>query len=221
MCGRYLLARDARSLAAEFELAAFPELAPRYNIAPSQPVPAVRAGEQGREATLLKWGLVPFWADAPAIGNRLINARAESVADKPAFRAAFKRRRCLVPADGYYEWQTTGSRKQPYCIRAANHGVLALAGLWEHWQRDGDVLETVCLLTRPAVGALRTIHDRMPVVLSRDTYATWLDPTSPRGALDACLVAAVERDLETYAVSTHVNTPRHDGPECCAPLAPA
>jgi putative SOS response-associated peptidase YedK len=221
MCGRYLLARDARSLAAEFGLAAFPELAPRYNIAPSQTVPAVRAGEQGREASLFKWGLVPFWADSPAIGNRLINARAESVASKPAFRAAFKRRRCLVPADGYYEWQTTGARKQPYCIRAAAHGVLAFAGLWEHWERDGSVLETVCLLTGPAVGALRTVHDRMPVMLSQHTYAIWLDPESSPGALDACLVAAAEPGLEIYAVSTYVNTPRHDGPECCAPLVRA
>lgn len=219
MCGRYMLARDAQSLAEEFGIAAPAHLAPRYNIAPTQPTLIVREEEKRRVATLVRWGLVPFWADDLAIGQRMINARAETVADKPAFRAAFRRRRCLVPADGYYEWQTRSGRKQPYWISATDARCFALAGLWEHWQRDGNELQTMSLLTCAANQRLREIHDRMPVIIARRHYATWLAAASPLAALQALLKPAADETVVMRAVSTRVNSARNDGPDCIEPLA--
>ena len=219
MCGRYMLARDAQSLAEEFGIEAPERLAPRYNIAPTQPALIVREVDKRRVATLVRWGLVPFWADDIAIGNRMINARAETVAEKPAFRAAFRRRRCLVPADGYYEWQTRDGRKQPYLIKPADGGCFALAGLWEHWQRDGNELETMSLLTCAANQALSAIHDRMPVVIARADYGTWLAVDTPAKQLQTLLRPAGDETLVPRAVSTRVNSPRYDDAECIAPLA--
>jgi len=220
MCGRYMLARDAQSLADEFGITAPERLAPRYNIAPTQPALIVREVDRRRVATLVRWGLVPFWADDIAIGNRMINARAETVAEKPAFRAAFRRRRCLVPADGYYEWQTRDGRKQPYLIAPADGGCFALAGLWELWQRDGNELETMSLLTCGANQTLSAIHDRMPVVIARADYATWLAVDTPAKQLQALLQPAADDAFVPRAVSTRVNSPRHDDAECIAPLMP-
>ena len=219
MCGRYMLARDAQSLAAEFGIAAPEQLAPRYNIAPTQPTLIVREEEKRRVAMLVRWGLVPFWADDIAIGQRMINARAETVADKPAFRAAFRRRRCLVPADGYYEWQTRNGRKQPYWISATDSHCFGLAGLWESWQRDGNELQTMSLMTCAANQRLSEIHDRMPVIIERQHYTTWLASETPLVALQALLRPAANETVVMRAVSTRVNSARNDGPACIEPLA--
>lgn len=184
MCSRYSLSTPAETLAEHFRLERIPPLTPRHNIAPSQQVPIVRLPltesrpqMSGREMTLVRWGLIPAWAKDPAIGNRMINARAETVAEKPAFREAFARRRCLVPADGYYEWQRVGRGKQPCCIRMRDGRPFAFAGLWEQWTRpDGKVVETCAILTTEPNETLRPIHDRMPVILDPDNYDLWLDP---------------------------------------------
>ncbi|MCC6708376.1 MAG: SOS response-associated peptidase [Gammaproteobacteria bacterium] len=219
MCGRYMLARDAQSLAEEFGVSAPDRLAPRYNISPTQPALIVREVDRKRVAALVRWGLVPFWADDISIGQRMINARSETVADKPAFRAAFRRRRCLVPADGYYEWQSRDGRKQPYLIAPADGGCFALAGLWEHWQRDGNELETMSLMTCAANAALGVIHDRMPVVIARADYGRWLSGDTPAAQLQDLLKAASDDYFVARAVSTRVNSPRNDDIECIAPLA--
>lgn len=221
MCGRYMLARDAQTLAAEFDMAPPAGLTPRYNIAPSQPVLIVRQEDQRRYAALVKWGLVPFWADDLKIGNRLLNARSETVASKPAFRAAFKQRRCLVPADGYYEWQTRAGAKQPFLIAPTNQQCCAIAGVWERWERAGNVLESCALLTCAANETLRVIHDRMPVVIARSDYADWLDPQATASTLCALLRPAADDWFTTLAVSMRVNSPRHDSGACIEPLARA
>ena len=216
MCGRYMLARDAQSLAEEFGIEVPERLAPRYNIAPTQPSLIVREVDKRRVAALVRWGLVPFWADDITIGQRMVNARCETVAEKPAFRAAFRRRRCLVPADGYYEWQTLAGRKQPYLISPADGRCFALAGLWEHWQRDGNELETMSLMTCSANQALGTIHDRMPVVIAPSDYDAWLAADTPAAHLKTLLRPAGDELFVTRAVSTRVNSPRNDDVECIA-----
>jgi putative SOS response-associated peptidase YedK len=165
MCGRFLLFSEASSLASHFDLTGFPELAPRYNIAPTQPVLAVRAGSTGREAALLRWGLVAPWAkdtkQAP------INARSETAADKPTFRHALRKRRCLVPADGFYEWAALGGRKQPYCFRSWDGKPFAFAGLRERWEGPTGPVESCAILTTEANELVRPVHDRMPGMRSR------------------------------------------------------
>jgi putative SOS response-associated peptidase YedK len=170
MCGRYTLYTPTpEALADQFGLAAVPPLAPRFNIAPTQAVPAVRActDRPSRELVLLRWGLVPSWADDVSIGNRLLNARAETVASKPSFRTAFRRRRCLLPADGFYEWKAAGKKKQPYHFHLQDGQVFAFAGLWEEWQRDGEAIFSCTILTTSANDLLVRYHDRMPVILPR------------------------------------------------------
>lgn len=219
MCGRFTLHARLNLLLQQFALEAGPELAPRYNIAPTQMVPIVRCDLPGhREISLMRWGLIPAWAKDPSIGNRLINARAETVATKPAFRAAFKRRRCLVPADGYYEWQKIGKTKQPYYIRLPDGGPFALAGLWESWHEEQEGGQrTFTLITTDANDATRGIHDRMPVILSPDDYAVWLDPEFQlREPLEALLRPYDAGPMRIDPVSTRVNSPKHDDPECIA-----
>ncbi|MFW6061006.1 MAG: SOS response-associated peptidase, partial [Phycisphaeraceae bacterium] len=181
MCGRYVINSDARKLAEVFDAEVMVDLAPRYNVAPSQPVPIVRVHRDGpavRRIELVRWGLIPHWADDPAIGNRLINARAETAAEKPAFRDAFRYRRCLVPADAFYEWKPVArGRKRPYVVRRDDREPMGLAGLWEHWQdADGNELETCVILTAEARGPAAELHERMPVVLERAAWDAWLDP---------------------------------------------
>ena len=179
MCGRFTLATPAQSVAQLFPLfdLAEADLPPRYNIAPTQAVLAVRVGPEGApEPARLRWGLVPSWADDLAIGNRLINARADTAAVKPAFRSAFRRRRCLVLADGFYEWQKAGAARQPWHFGLKGAEPFAFAGLWERWDRGGPPLPTCTLLTTDANDVVPPVHDRMPAILPRESFERWLDP---------------------------------------------
>lgn len=228
MCGRFTFATAPQALVELFGLDEVPDLTPRYNIAPSQGAPVVRvvlAGEQQRrELRLLRWGLVPSWAKDPAVGNRMINARSETAASKPAFRAAFKRRRCLVLADGFYEWQARGKGrgKQPHLIRLRHGGPFAFAGLWERWREapDGEELHTCTLLTCAPNELVAPIHDRMPVILPPEAYAPWLDPELQDVAqLQQLLRPYPAGEMEAFPVSPRVNSPRVDDPDVAAPIA--
>jgi putative SOS response-associated peptidase YedK len=225
MCGRFTLTDPDQKMAVQFNLPEVPDLAPRYNIAPTQPVAAVRVASDSvvRELALLQWGLVPFWAKDPAVGERLINARVETVADKPAFRAAFRRRRCLVVADGFYEWQKVDGRKQPYYIRLRSHQPFAFAGLWEHWEGpDGSVIESCTLLTTEPNDLMSPIHNRMPVILQPKDYELWLDPhTQDPERLQPALLPYPSTAMIAYPVSRWVNSPDNDDPRCIEPLVDA
>jgi putative SOS response-associated peptidase YedK len=219
VCGRYVLASPGAVIAEYFRLAEVPDYAPRYNIAPTQMALVVRETPDGaREAAWLRWGLVPSWAKDPAIGSRMINARTEGLADKPAYRAAFRRRRCLVPADGFYEWRpVAGSRrKQPYLVRLASGAPLALAGLWERWRSTaGDAIETFTIVTTAADGALKALHDRMPVAIAPADQDEWLASPNP----SALLASRADEPLEIVPVGTRVNDVANDDPTLIAPLA--
>jgi putative SOS response-associated peptidase YedK len=219
MCGRYTLTTPGDVLAPALGLESAPTLVPRYNIAPSQQVPIVRASAGGRrELVDARWGLVPHWAKEAAIGNRLINARAETLAEKPAFRDSFRRRRCLIPADGFYEWQTLGKSKQPWLLRLAGGAPFAFAGLWSRWREpaSGEELDTCAIVTTTPNELAATVHDRMPVILPPDVFAAWLDPASPGPA--ALLVPFPAASMTAYPVSRRVNDPTHDGPDCVQPV---
>lgn len=222
MCGRFTLATPEQDLVVQFNLPEIPDLQPRYNIAPTQPVAVVRLPmpEGDRELVMLHWGLIPFWAKDPGLGARMINARAETAADKPAFRAAFRRRRCLVPADGFYEWQKQNGSKQPFHIRMQDGRPFAFAGLWEHWQgEDGSVIESCTLLTTRPNELIRPLHNRMPVILHPHNYALWLDSeVEDVGTLRRLLDPYPSSEMEAYPVSRYVNAPRNEGPDCIAPL---
>ncbi|MGG6241904.1 SOS response-associated peptidase [Nodosilinea sp. AN01ver1] len=226
MCGRFSLNQTGEDLAAAFHLKAVPPVAPRYNVAPTQPVATVVATPEQPEPHfhLLQWGLVPSWAKDAAIGSRMINARAETVAEKPSFRAAFKRRRCLILADGFYEWQRQGDGqpKQPHYIFLKDHQPFAFAGLWEHWHDpvSGGELQTCTILTTDPNELMEPIHNRMPVILPAEDYATWLDPSyyQPQ-TLQAMLRPYEAEAMERYPVSKAVNKPQHDAPDCIEPLA--
>jgi putative SOS response-associated peptidase YedK len=225
MCGRITLRTPLTVLMREFELAAPDErqrllFEPRYNIAPTQEILAVRAEQLGkRVAVPMRWGLIPAWSKEPGSGPPLINARAETVPTKPAFRTAFRSRRCLIPTDGFYEWQRLpDGKKQPYHIHRPDHGPFALAGLWERWDR-GPTIESCTIITTTANQALSALHDRMPVVLAANDYSLWLDPavTDP-AALGHLLAPAADEELVAEPVSTHVNNARHDDPRCVEPV---
>lgn len=217
MCGRFTLWTTPADMVEIFQLLRLPELSPRYNIAPTQPVAVVRQTESARELSLMRWGLIPSWAKEAAIGSRMINARAETVAAKPSFRAAFKRRRCLIPADGFYEWQKTGGRtKQPFYIGMKDEQPFAFAGLWENWtSADGSEIESCTVITTAVNDLLRELHDRMPVILNEDDYTRWLDPT-PNSAddLQSLLHPFPAERMQFYAVGTIVNSPRNDVHQC-------
>ena len=223
MCGRFTLHSRLNLLLQQFAIEAGPDLAPRYNIAPTQLAPVVRVPNVGvpRQMVALRWGLVPFWAKDLAIGNRMINARAETVASKPSFRSAFKKRRCLVPTDGYYEWKKVGKAKQPYFIRKADETPFAMAGLWESWHTGKeDAVETFTIITTEANEATTAIHDRMPVIVSPDDYEMWLDPEfEGQEPLQALLRPYESGDMALDPVSTHVNSPRNEDAECIRTLA--
>jgi putative SOS response-associated peptidase YedK len=221
MCGRYASTRGRQELIDFFGIDddEGDELEPDFNVAPTKPVPVVLTREV-RELHVARWGLVPFWAKDASIGARLINARLETVHEKPAFRRAFAKRRCLVPADGYYEWQTSeGGAKQPFFIRPADGGVLVMAGLYEVWRRADERLLTCTVITTEATDDVGRIHDRMPMLVEPGRFAAWLDPalTTPEEAR-SLLRPAAEGRLRSHAVSTAVNKVRNNGPELVEPL---
>jgi len=262
MCGRFTLTTPTDELAEYFRVlesglpSARGRLRPRYNVAPTQPVTCVRRRREGseldpaaarrddaggapsRELVEMRWGLIPFWAKDPAIGSRLINARSESVADKPAYREAFRRRRCLVLADGFYEWKKVEGGKQPYFIHLSGRRPFAFAGLWERWKPRGDQLDKLVAPDKPDVPVsddgrvescaflttipnerLAEIHDRMPVILPEEHWETWLDPEfDDADALSALLLPYPAAEMAAYPVSKHVNKPANDDPACQEPL---
>ncbi|MCZ6748683.1 MAG: SOS response-associated peptidase [SAR324 cluster bacterium] len=223
MCARYSLIASAEDLVAWFKLRKELELAPRYNIAPTQPVGVVRQEPEGggRRFDLMHWGLIPNWAKDASFAWRTINARSETAAEKPSFRAAFRRRRCLVPVSGYYEWQKTGGPKQPYFIRMGDGGVFAFAGLWESWSSpEGSEIDSCTILTMAPNERMAAIHDRMPVILPPERYDAWLDTGQTHSAPALDLIRSIpEEALTAIPVTPHVNNPRHEGPECIAPQA--
>jgi putative SOS response-associated peptidase YedK len=215
MCGRYAFFSPAEAVKRVFALDEVPALEPRYNIAPTQAVAVVRASAPGRrELALLHWGLIPSWARERSIGNRMINARAETLAERPAFRRAYRHRRCAVLADGWYEWQVAGSGKQPWFIRARDGAPLALAGLWETWRdpAGGGPVGSCTIVTTDAAGPLAEIHDRMPAVLSAEGLAEWLDPELEDLKRLSCWLAPAEPSAFTaHRVGRRVNDPRNQG----------
>jgi putative SOS response-associated peptidase YedK len=222
MCGRFTLTTPLGAVALRFGVRAGLEEAgyiPRYNIAPTQTVIVI--GDDGqRYLTRMRWGLIPSWAKDPAIGNRMINARAETVATKRAFRAALRKRRCLVVADGFYEWQKQGRTKQPFRIVLRSREPFGFAGLWESWlSPEGEEIKSCTIITTEANELLLPIHDRMPVILTREAEAAWLDPAiqEPTQLLPLLKPYPAE-GMELYPVSTRVNNPAHDGSECMEPL---
>ena len=221
MCGRFALVATGEEVAAHFQLDEVPFVVPRYNVAPTQPVADIRLDLKGqRQFTFFQWGLIPSWAKDPGMGAKMINARAETAAEKPAFRAAFKRRRCLIPATGFYEWQQAGSRKQPMHIHAPGGGLLSMAGLWEIWHApDGGELETCTILTTTPNTLMEPIHNRMPVILDPADYSMWLDPETAPDQLNHLLRPFDPARLAAFPVSTAVNRPQNDTAECIAPLA--
>jgi putative SOS response-associated peptidase YedK len=223
MCGRFTLRTSANLVAETFGLfEGLGELPPRYNIAPTQTVLAIRRTDASPAFCRLRWGLVPFWADDLKIGNRLLNARADSVADKPAFRAAFVRRRCLIPADGFYEWTAVGKRKQPFHFQMRGGQPFAFAGLWERWGKDESAVESCTIITTDANGTVRPIHDRMPVILPARDHARWLDPAvADKSVLLEMLRPYPESEMTARAVSERVNSPKNEGPECLEPAGDA
>jgi putative SOS response-associated peptidase YedK len=236
MCGRFVSARKRQELLAEFAVER--DRTPQdksadYNVAPTKQIYAVMdrtepgdTEKPDRELRLVKWGLVPFWAKDPSGGARMINARAETVATKPAYRAAFAKRRCIIPADGYYEWRTEGKIKQPFYIHPADDGVMAFAGIYELWRpkdSEDDFLWTASIITTDATDDLGRIHDRMPMLVTPDQWADWLDPgNSDTKHLIATMLPAVPDaagGLTSYPVSTAVNSVRNNGPDLIEPVA--
>lgn len=223
MCCRYTLIVPTAMLESLFEIEILGDLPPRYNIAPSQPIPAVRTDRQGqRELALFQWGLIPSWSKEPAIGARMINARAETAAEKPAFRAAMRRRRCLIPADGFYEWAQAGASKQPHYIQMKDGQPFAFAGQWELWcGEDGSEIESCAILTTEANPLLKPIHHRMPVILRPEDYGRWMDPENEKPAAVTDLLRPYPpEEMAARPVGRRVNSPRNDDPKCLEPEVP-
>jgi putative SOS response-associated peptidase YedK len=239
MCGRFLIYATIDRLQRQFRFSQRPNLQPRYNVAPSQDIPMVRTAEGGgeRELAFARWGLIPFWAKDAKFGFKCINARAESLATTPAFREAYRRRRCLIPADGFYEWRTitpsapaqgdllapqpprkaSPARKQPVLIRRRSHEPFAFAGLWERWKGPEGEVVSATIITTQANRTLAPIHERMPVILPPEAYDRWLDTAAADA--DALLVPCADDLLELTDVSTRVNSVKDDDPDLIAPLA--
>jgi putative SOS response-associated peptidase YedK len=217
MCGRYSLTSPPEVIKERFKLFWSPEISAHYNIAPSQMIPVVRDTEKGRELALLKWGLIPSWSKDPAIGAKLINARAETLADKPSFRNAFKRRHCLIPADSFYEWKAMRNGKQPYCIGMADHALFGMAGLWEHWVNPaGQAVQTCTIITTAANELVGELHERMPLIIQPGDYDAWLDANNSKAG--DLLRPFPSEQMRYYPVSVRVNNVRNDDAECLVPV---
>ena len=221
MCGRYAL-KNPEALKAAFELASLPELPPRYNIAPTQDIAIIRADTSGRHLSLANWGLIPSWAKSADSGYSTINARAETVDTKPSFRAPFKRHRCIIPADGFYEWHEEGGIKIPHHIGRTDGAPFALAGLWDVWKGpEGEVISCTIIVTE-ANAFMKRLHERMPVILAPADYARWLDPDNhDTASLKPLLAPAAEEGFTEWPVSRELNNPRHEGQACAAVVAKA
>jgi putative SOS response-associated peptidase YedK len=223
MCGRFTLTSNLDDLQGRFGfLPGHLDFRPRYNVAPTQQVLAV-VNDGQRRAELLRWGLIPFWAKDPKIGYRMINAVGETVATKPAFRAAFRKRRCLVLADGFFEWRKEGKEKLPMYIFLKSRAPFAFAGIWETWKAlDGETVRSCAIVTTKPNAFMEPIHNRMPVILSEETEALWLDPmTEEAGVLEPLLVSYPPELMDSYPVSGLVNSPKNHGPECIQQLSPS
>ncbi|XWK89291.1 MAG: SOS response-associated peptidase [Phormidium sp.] len=222
MCGRYSFNQVAEAIADKFQVKEVPPLSPRYNIAPTQQIATVSVNSESseRQLKMLRWGLIPSWAKDAKMGAKLINARAETVAEKPAFRSAFKKRRCLILADGFYEWQTQNGEKQPFYFRLENGETFAFAGLWEHWEKgEGEPIESCTILTTEANELMRPIHERMPVILESKNYEQWLDTEAKKvELLQSLLQPYPTEEMTAYPVSTKVNNPKNDRAECIQPI---
>ena len=228
MCGRFTLVLEPEAVQNEFQLGKIPEdMGPRFNIAPSQSI-AVVTDPETRNVELFRWGLIPSWAKDPAIGNRMINARAETLTEKPTFRTAFARRRCLVLADGFYEWQQpegknkgkSGVRSIPYLFRLASGKPFAFAGLWDTWKSpEGQSISTCTIITTAANEEIQPVHDRMPVILDKDHLWKWLTPQASIEELNGLLVPYPAQEMASYPVSLLVNNPGNDTPELVEPAA--
>jgi len=227
VCGRYSITTAPEAMRQLFDFANQPNLAPRYNVAPTQTAPVLRLDPEsgGRVLVQLRWGLVPSWSKDATGAAKMINARAETAHEKPAFHAAFRARRCLVPADGFYEWRLEDGKKQPFRIGLKGGATFAFAGLWESWSPAGPkdpaaALETFTILTTEANAKLAPIHERMPVMLASEAHAAWLEPASPIEALRRLLVPFPAEPMAFYRVSARVNNVRNDDADCIRPLNP-
>jgi putative SOS response-associated peptidase YedK len=222
MCGRFTLIQTAEAIQDTFDIGNAPDLQPRYNIAPTQEVVTVLHDTDNdlRVAKLLRWGLIPSWSKDPSIATKLINARSETVAEKPSFRSAFKKRRCLIVADGFYEWQRTEGKKQPFRFQLQDKQPFGFAGLWEQWQSpSGEEIHTCTILTTAANELMAPIHDRMPVILKPEDYDLWLDPQAQDPKMLQPLLQPFSTEAMTaYPVSTIVNSPKNNTPECVASI---
>ena len=220
MCGGFTLRTPKERIKKEFGLHEEPPVEARYNIAPTQSILAVREIADERESVLLKWGLIPSWAKDDSMSARLINARSETAAEKPAFREAFKRSRCIIPADGFYEWKREGKGKQPFFFSLRDERLFGFAGLWDRWKNeDGKVIESCTILTTEANEALRPVHDRMPVILHPETYGEWLvDDMRSTISLRELLRPYPSTEMIAYPVSADVNSPRNQGEELISRL---
>jgi len=223
MYGRYRLSRRKQLVEEYFDCGSDePDWSPRYNIAPTQPVPVIRENpkEPARELSLMRWGLIPSWAQDSSVAAQMINARSETAATKPALRGALKFRRCLIPADGFYEWLRTGKSKQPYCFEVNDGQLFAFAGLWDRWKDpSGNWMKTCSILTTTPNAVTAAVHDRMPVILDPDSYDLWLDPGMQNVAAASELLKPYDaRIMRCYPVSTRINSVANDGEGCSEPV---
>lgn len=221
MCGRFTLTVDPEELARAFNLTTVPDFAPRYNIAPTQNALVITA-ERPAEAQFMRWGLIPSWAKDPAMGAKLINARSETAPEKPSFRTALKKRRCIIPVSGFFEWQAQAGGKQPLYITITDSPLVALAGLWENWRDPaGQDVRTFTILTTAANDFMRSFHDRMPVILHREDWPVWMERTEvPEPVLAGLMQRPFEPErMRSVPVSKVVNKPAVDSPECITPLS--
>jgi putative SOS response-associated peptidase YedK len=218
MCGRYNLITDAVALVDFFDIEQtlfdISGYGPHYNIAPGQDVPLVRDGSNGRELVLARWGLVPHWSKESKTKYSTINARAETVAEKPTYRDSFKRRRCLIPATGFYEWKRDGKQKIPQHIQLAEGGLFAFAGLWDRWEKQGEAFESCSIIVTDANEAVRPVHDRMPVILNHAYYNAWLNPTHSNRAQLQSMLVPYAGSIDVYPVGKRVNSPKNDDAGC-------
>ncbi len=220
MCGRFARIVSDRTLREKYRLERMARLRDGYNIAPMQNIGAVRAAEGGRELVLLRWGLIPSWSKDDKIANKLTNARAETVAEKPSFRSAFKSRRCIIPASGFFEWKRESKQKQPFYIHPRGEELFSFAALWETWHDpEGEIVESCAIITTEANELMQPIHDRMPVILNWSGEEQWLDPETSKEDLRSLLVPFASDQMEAYPVSTWVNNAKNQGPKCIEPLS--